>query len=835
MAGRDLPDRSTDYRDQPTDRYRGPPRDSRDKDHDFKRNEAREADRSAPRNHGRIICPVNGNDEGMADSRQIGQRTPPSMPGGRSASRCEFQVGMELIGEMSAVRGELIKADARLNKAKRELNISGSRPVEFASVGELKRKELERYEEEVTRQERKLAQIYPKLQAEFDLYLRTSANPATQPGTPTHTRNQPDLEPRLMELHRSITTLGENRLQSEVAALQEVINEVKQKKQVLADELEVQKRKNQTLEEKVNNLELMFRTIKPAVEVQISSEIDKQISPRMRSLEDNLNKGLSNNVEATRQLQTLVDDHAEQLVSLTSQCSAGLVAGLSSTTVAQTPTPNVEADMVRLQGTLDMHVRNINFMQKEKLEPALSKIRDLERAVEQSTKDSQHAKALAQVQSSLIKKQDQKQISLEEKFGDQAEKQKDLDTNFARLYSEQLEEHKALDNAIASLESNAESFRGKTESIEANVASLDATIKGKLQIEDGQASDLAQLQLAVNQQQKRTDELGHKLNADLAQLQSIANKQQKRTDELGQKLDSASSASIAQASEISSLQSSVKKQQGRSDSLEKTVTCLKSEIQDFEKVIARIQAYPPAADLDRILAEVPSGKDTKMLIADVSKLRESVSKLKSCKTLPLPPSNPNSLVTKETITQTVDSRIVQLDIATKKQIDVLFENLAKIIDGLEKRTEQSITYLNGCVSKLHQGLNESKEQTEMAKEVGESRQKRCNEQAAELRKEMRMLVDEEVNKLRSGTRNELEDVQFRVEALAGWAMNLNTKEWHDSVAQHIASYVPAHFNRQLDGLAIRVSSLETRSNDSEGANKRRRIASGNPSARNGAF
>ncbi|GKU00455.1 hypothetical protein FLAG1_00277 [Fusarium langsethiae] len=741
MAGRDLPDRSTDYRDQPTDRYRGPPRDSRDKDHDFRRNEAREADRSAPRNHG--------------------QRTPPSMPGGRSASRCEFQVGMELIGEMSAVRGELIKADARLNKAKRELNISGSRPVEFASVGELKRKELERYEEEVTRQERKLAQIYPKLQAEFDLYLRTSANPATQPGTPTHTRNQPDLEPRLMELHRSITTLGENRLQSEVAALQEVINEVKQKKQVLADELEVQKRKNQTLEEKVNNLELMFRTIKPAVEVQISSEIDKQISPRMRSLEDNLNKGLSNNVEATRQLQTLVDDHAEQLVSLTSQCSAGLVAGLSSTTVAQTPIPNVRADMVRLQGALDMHVRNINFMQKEKLEPALSKIRDLERAVEQSTKDSQHAKALAQVQSSLIKKQDQKQISLEEKFGDQAEKQKDLDTNFARLYSEQLEEHKALGIAIASLESNAESFRGKTESLEANIASLDATIKGKLQTEDGQASDLAQLQSAVNQQQKRTDKLG-------------------------QKLASASSASTAQASEISSLQSSVKKQQGRSDSLEKTVTCLKSEIKDFEKVTARIQAYPPAADLDRILAEIPSGKDTKMLIADVSKLRESVSKLKSCKTQPLPPSNPNSLITKETITQTVD------------------------------------------------GLDESKEQTEMAKEVGESRQKRCNEQAAELRKEMRLLVDE-VNKLRSGTRNELEDVQFRVEALAGWAMNLNTKEWHDNVAQHIASYVPAHFNRQLDGLAIRVSSLETRSNDSEGAKKRRRIASGNPSARNGAF
>ncbi|KAH6966526.1 hypothetical protein EDB82DRAFT_334881 [Fusarium venenatum] len=818
MAGRDLPGRSTDYRDRPTDRYRCPPRDTRDTDHDVRRNERRETDRFIPRNH-------------------VGQKTSSSStPGGRSASRCDFQVGMELIGEMSAAHGDLMKADSRLNKIKKEFNKSGSRPIEFASIGPLQQKEIERGEEESDRLRRKLAQIYPRLQAELDSYLRTSANPVTRPGTPKGIRNESDLEPRLSELRQSILRSGESGLQNEVTALQEAINEEKQRKQALADELEAQKRKNQSLEDRVSTLEVMFKTIQPAVEVQISSEIHKQISPRITSLEDNLNKGLSNNAEATKQLQRLIDGHTEQLATLTSKRSADLVASPSSTTVAQTAIPNATAETIRLRDTLEVQVRNINFMQKEKLEPTLSKIRDLERAVEQSSQDSQQAKRLVKIQSSMAEDYKKKQRSLEEKFStfenaarDQAKKHSDLDATFTRLYSEQVEENRARDITIASLKSSTESFRKKTESLETNVASLGASIKEKLQTEEGQASNLAQLQSAVNQQQKRTDDLGQKVNSDLAQLKSTVNQQQKRADDLGQKLASVSSASTVQASELSSLQSSIAKQHSRSSLLEKNVTSLKSEItkrspEDFEKLNAIIQEYPPAADLKCIVADFPSSKDIKMLIADVLELRESVSKLKAGKTPTPPPPNPTSSTTNETITHVVEDKIMQLDIATKEEMYKLFEDLfKKLSHNNEECTKQSFADVN-------KKLEKSKEQTEMVKKAGESLRKRCNEQTASFEKEINQLL-QEANAFRSSVNSELEDVEFRIQAMDSWKNNLSSKKWYDNLSQHVVNYAA----NQLANLSARISTLECIYDDPEGSNKRRRTGSSNPPRRGTAL
>jgi BMFP domain-containing protein YqiC len=190
-------------------------------------------------------------------------------------------------------------------------------------------------------------------------------------------------------------------------------------------------------------------------------------------------------------------------------------------------------------------------------------------------------------------------------------------------------------------------------------------------------------------------------------------------------------------------------------------------------------------------------------------------------------------MTKEAVAQTVDARIVQLDIATKKEINGLFDNVAKIIDEIADRTSKSVTNLDERVSKLDQGLDESKQQTKMTKEVGESLQKRCSEQSSELKKAVGVLV-EDVEKLRIGTKKQFDDIQFRVNWLDDWTKNLSTRQWHDNVAQHIANYVPAHFNGQLNSLATRVSNLESRGNDSEGASKRRRVANGSPLVMNGA-
>ncbi|KAG8669844.1 hypothetical protein FPOAC1_009243 [Fusarium poae] len=880
---------------------------------------------------------------------------------------------------MSAAHGDLIKADSRLNKIKKEFNRSASRPIEFASVGSLQRKEIERGEEETDRLRRKLAQIYPRLQAELDSYLRISANPVTQPGTPTHIRNESDLEPRLSELRQSILKSGESRLQSEVTALQEVINEEKQRKRILADELEAQKRKNQSLEDRVSTLEVMFKTMKPEVEVQISSEINKQIIPRMTSLEDSLDKGLSNNAEATKQLQRLIDGHTEQLANLTSKRSADLVAGPGSTTVAQAATPNVTAETIRLRDNLEIQARNINFMQKEKLEP-LSKIRDLERSMEQSSQDCQQAKRLVKIQSSVAEDYQKKQRSLEERFstlesaageqakkqrsleekfstlenaagdqakeqrsleekfstlenaageqakeqrsleekfstlenaagdqakkqrsleekfstlenaaGDQAKKQRsleekfstlenaahdqgkkhsELNTTFTRLYSEQVEDNRARDTTIATLKSSTESFRKKTEFLEANVASLSASIKEKLQTEEGQASDLVQLQSSVNQLQKRTDDLGQKLNSDLAQqekrthdlgqklnsdmaqlqsvinqlqkrtddlgqklnsdmaqLQSAVNQQQKRADDLGQKLASVSSTSTAQALDLSSLQASIEKHNIRSNLLEKNVTSLKSEItkrppQDFEKLNAKIQEYPPAADLNCIVADFPSSKDIKMLIADMPRLRESVSKLKACKTPTPPPPNSTSSTTNETITQVVEDKIMQLDIATKEEMYKLFEDLfKKLSHDNEECAKQSFADVN-------KKLEESKEQTETAKKAGESLQKLFNEHTAEVKKKIDQLLEH--------VENEFKEVEFQIHAIDDWRKKLNTKKWYDNMAKHVTSYASSYFHQQLTSLSARVDNLEYRPDESEGPNKRRRTGSSNPPASNGA-
>lgn len=776
MAGRDHPERSTDHRDRSADRYRGLPRDSTD---DFRRNGGREPDNFVPRSHTNTTNDGSGSDGGKG------------VPG--------FQLLMELFGEMSTAYGELTKAEARLSRTKRDHNISASRPTEFASLGSLKHQELQRGEEEIVRLRRKLVLLYPKLQTGLDSYVRASVNPVTQPDTPTSIWNQPDLEKRLSELQRSINTLGESRLQAEITALREVFDEEKEKNKTMAKELEAQKKKSQSLEENINQLDRMIRAIKPTVELQVSSELDKQIRPRMTSLEDNLNEGLSNNVEATKQLQILVDGHTEQLANLANKRSDNLVAGPSSATVAQTAEPSVTAQLVRLEEDLQIRGRNIDFMMKNKMEPALSKIRDIEKSVEQSMHDSKFARSFIQVQATHMQTQTQQKLSIFESTArDQAKK---LEENFSSFETTTRNQTEKLEENFSTLESAARDQANKHSSLNATVTRLNS-----------------ELQLALKQQQKKTDDLG-------------------------QKLASASSASTVQASELSSLQSSLKKQQKKSDSLEKTVASLETKIQyqppqGFEKLAAKMQEYPPAADLNRILADFPSSKDLKMLIADTPKLKESVSKLKACKTPPPPPSlpNPNSLMTEETITQTVNYKIKQLDIATMKEIRQVFESFAKDMDNRQGLTANSITSLNDRMLKVNKGLEESKQQAKMAKEVGESLQKRCNEQTAELKREFGAFV-ENFNNLHAGTRRELEDVQFRMTSVHDRVINLNTKNWFDNMAQHIQNYMPNHFGGQLNSLEIRVSNLEDHCNGPEIANKRRRIAngSGNALARNGTL
>ena len=96
------------------------------------------------------------------------------------------------------------------------------------------------------------------------------------------------------------------------------------------------------------------------------------------------------------------------------------------------------------------------------------------------------------------------------------------------------------------------------------------------------------------------------------------------------------------------------------------------------------------------------------------------------------------------------------------------------------------------------------------------------------------MIAVDIDKARKESKAGTDDVQFQISHLTEWAKNFGSKQWHDSVAQQIAAYVPAHFNGQLDSLNTRVSNLESRGTDSDGANKRRKGVNGSPLVVNGA-
>ncbi|RGP59188.1 hypothetical protein FLONG3_11261 [Fusarium longipes] len=847
MAGRD-------YRDRPYPSYnqqRSRSRDSRgrERDRDFRRDDGRESgpsrsqngrdlfDRPITKSHGRTIGVSNGSDEGIADPRKIGQRPSSASSGARRASGCDSSNLIELIGEMSFYRVQLINAETRLNRTKRELEGSGSRPTEFSSIGELKRKELDRGEEEVTRWSQKLHQITTKLQAEFNPLMKPPTNSAIQPGTPTHIRNVLELEPRLMELHKSVTTVMDKQLQDEVKKLQEAIDEEARKNQVLEDKFQAEQIKSRSLEERVNQLERMYQTIKPTVEAQMSV-IDTKITDRMTRLEKDFSKGMSDTVESTKHLQGLVAGHAGQLADLINKSSANLearalindseveqlqksftedhnkqlagpkfnspTATKSSPTATQAKLPYLSFELSQVQETLKMQSRTINSLQ-QKLDSASVKLGDLDKSIEQSSKNSQDAKALAERQSSVVDKQGKTRKSLEESFSalqntvrGQGEKYSALESELTRFCSERAEEHKILDTAVASLDSKTEGILKDQKSITAGMASLDSSVKDKLQIQDAHASELARLQSSVKQQQERTNELEEKLiiptiqTVELSGLALFVEEQKK----LNMKYDE----------DIRDLKTNFRYLDARDT----------STFDDIEDLTKKCRDYATARYVDTIAQE---------LVDKMSTLRPKTP----------PPPIPTSLMTKETITQTVDARILQLDIATKDKMAGLFENIAKTIDDLKENTSKVATDLNERMSKFYEGLDESKKQTKLAIEAVEGLQKRCNEQTSELKRQERVMnsVFEDINKLRGGTNKMFDDIQFRVEMVDGWVKNLSTKQWYDNVAQHIVNYVPAHFNGQLNSLSIRVTDLENRGHDSEGASKRRKASNGSPLVMNG--
>jgi chromosome segregation ATPase len=165
------------------------------------------------------------------------------------------------------------------------------------------------------------------------------------------------------------------------------------------------------------------------------------------------------------------------------------------------------------------------------------------------------------------------------------------------------------------------------------------------------------------------------------------------------------------------------------------------------------------------------------------------------------------------------------------------ENFGKTIDAANARTSKSeadVKELDERVSEIDKTLKESRK---AIRETSETLQKGFREHTTEVNsmKGSIALAFQEVDKTRREAKAGTDDVQFQLTHMTDWAKNFGSKQWHDSVAQQIAAYVPAHFTGQLDSLTTRVSTLESRGNDSEGANKRRKGVNGSPLVLNATY
>ncbi|RBR13109.1 uncharacterized protein FIESC28_08295 [Fusarium coffeatum] len=720
----------------------------------------------------------------------------------------------------------------RYNKIKHELQVSGTKPVEFSSVEKLKRNQLVINEKKKIRLETKLDRLYVKVQAQLDSVLKQppSTDPSSAPAQNTvsqtdleprlaqlqarfeNTVSQTKFEPRLAKLHESITKWTEIHVQREIEALRQFVLErrepnnaeiqalrdslgkERQKSQALQNKIEEGQRKSQSLEERLSQLERMYQTIKPT-ELQISSEVNKTVTAKVSGLEEKLNQCMTSTAETTEQLQSL-----EKQQSARPQTVVPVV-------------PNLTAEVRHLQETIEMHKstveiygRNVNSLKQQT-------IGDLEKATAHSSNDIQDLRALVEEQSSTIEDQGKKQKDLKKIVSylqktarDLAEKHNVLDSTVDRLCSDQADEHRVLDTAVARLRSSTENCTTEQQTLSSNMTSLNSSVKDKLQALDIQASELASLQVLVKHQQEKTDDLGRKLI-------SI-------------------SASSEEAPKLSSLQLSVKKQQKKSHELEETVASLERKIseqplQDFKKLAGKIQEYPPATDLNRLLADYPSGKELKILITDIPRLKESISSLRARQTPPPPAPAPDSLMNRETMMQTLQPSFSQLETGIKGEMN------GKMTDLFEKLLVFVKNEVADLESKFEDKLGNSNRQTKMVKELCDNLTTRNTEQTTKFDEAISVL-GENVDKVRNESKACTDDLQYQITWLHDGLKNLSSKQWYDNVAKQIMSYIPAHFNVQLNGLVTRVSYLEDRVNDSENGNKRRRAANGSPLVTSGA-
>ncbi|KAJ4254904.1 hypothetical protein NW762_009702 [Fusarium torreyae] len=933
MAGRrmddlhrspDYSDRPTDYRDRSSDRYRSsrkelfPGRGSFDReDSSLSRDHEKDGGREAGMSHGKR----------STNALHHGSRTSWGIPGRQRGQKFDYQAIAELFGDMAYHRTQFVHAESRLRRTKNELNQSTTRPTEFASVDEIKRRELQTCENDKAKHEQKLGQIYQKLQAVFDSFIKQSfqqlqpTSPDDQQGTSSPQKQSSGpvagLEVRLMELQKSTTTWMENHLSSELAKFKDSISDRDSTEhQILRENFDNERKRRQLLEEKIEQFERKLDAINSTISVRVAAEFNEKarslpdnqeiIKQLQKSTEDherqladlkrdasasaNNNTTESDQLESVmammKQLQKTVEDHTQQLADLKRDASASVknnttesdqlenimammkqlqktaedhtqqLADLKLDASASVKNNNAESNELKsftavvkelqksaedhtqqlaglkrdasgsakpstaedivLQSTVEMQGRKIGFLQTQ-LDPVLLKVQELKQASESSSKDAKALKVIIDRQSVVIGEHGQKQDSLG----------KDI-ASLRTTSKDQAKKHSVLDEVVSGLTSTLEANSKKHESLAADVASLNASNTARQEAQKTHTTELRSLGSRVEEQQKKSDALEQKVASFNTEITGWSLHDLKGLAERIQE--------YPPSTDLKRLLTELPPSQDLKQLL--------SDLPPSKELRQLLLDLPLGKDLEQVMADLPSSKDLKGLITDLPKLRELTSgsnKGSSQTRTPTPTPAPTPApVTREMVIQTVESKVREMDKELRDELRQRFSNVAehfgKLIDEGRKTASDAninVTNLMRLVADIEMHSCQVKKE---AREVNERLQKRCSEQETELNslKGTVTMIGQDIDKARKESKAGTDDVQFQISHLTEWAKNFGSKQWHDSVAQQIAAYVPAHFNGQLDSLNTRVGILESRGNDSDGANKRRKGVNGSPLVVNGA-
>jgi chromosome segregation ATPase len=817
-------------------------------------------------------------DQSIADIHHLGSTL--AAAAGQRVTKDEcLPLIIDLLGDAACLRMQHNQADSRLKRTLADWKRSATKTPEYSSVDDMQRQAVQKCENEKNNLKQTLREMHPALCDTFDSLFKQyvqdqlSIGPNAQQGAtspPTQVRGSPaELQPQSLESQNSTRAWMENYFQtelnkfkdslsnaqepdnSEIQKLVDSLENEKKKTQLLENKVEEGRQQHQQLEEKLNRLEQKLDGVNTTMEERIPAE-KSQTATSATAAEHN-------------QLKITVEMQGRTINFIKSQFDPARVQKL------QQDAENLADRLTKgIKSVKSLHEQNSVLIEKQgekqkSLENDMSSLQSTSRSqeVKQESlgKDISSLRSTSQNQGAKQSSLEKEILTLQKTSESHAVKQKSFEKDMSLLQctcQSQGEQQKIMDDVVSGIRSAVESLSQKGESLAEDIASLRSSVE---QTQESQGSQEARL-------------------STLTSLKPLVKEQQKKTNVLQQMID-ALQASTADWSlqDFQNLKTRVQEYPPAGEIKQLLVEF--PSLVDTKRLLAK---YPPSgelnwllgempppddirrpldespspADIKRLLEELPPTEKLNQLVKDIPKLRESMSKV-NARSSKLPTSTPTpAFMTREMTMQLITPKMDRLEDALKSRcagmIQMASEVFARTVDQANARTlksEEAVQALDAHATTLKRSADENnkkldqhittleqsvtrtkKDAYEMSYDMG----KRLEEQTTELKsvKGMVAVMTQDVEKVRKDSRTGIDDVQFQLVQMTDWAKNFSSKQWHDSVAQQIAAYVPGQFAGQLDSLATRVSHLETRSHDSsEVSSKRRKGANGSHLVVNG--